>query len=55
MTDIALGIQLAFVVFYGPPLTFMIGAAVAGAVVEAFFSIISDYTQKVRIEGRNDD
>lgn len=55
MTDIAMGIQLAFVVFLGPPLTFMMGAAVAGAVVEAFINILSEYTQKVRIEGRNDE
>lgn len=53
MSDIAIGIQLAFVMFFGPPLTFMIAIAVAGSIIEAFLGIINDYTQKVRIESRD--
>lgn len=55
MDNIAYGIQLAFVTFFGPPLAWMMAFALVGTVGELFISMFYDDVQKVRMVSRDDE
>jgi hypothetical protein len=55
MSEIALGIQLAFVTFFGPPLSWMMAFAVVGTIAEVFIGMFRDDVQRVKIVGRDDE
>ena len=54
MNEIAATLQIALVVFYGPPLALFFGAAIVGAIVEMFTLFLTDDVRRVRIVGRDD-
>lgn len=55
MDNIAYGLQLAFVMFFGPPLVWMMALAIVGTIGEIFVSMFYDDVQKVRMVSRDDD
>jgi hypothetical protein len=55
MDDIAIGLQLAFVVFFGPVLAWLMALVVVGTIAEVFIGIFRDDVQRVKIVGREDE
>ena len=55
MSEIALGIQLAFVTFFGPPLSWLMAMAVVGTIGEIFVGMFRDDVRRVKIVGRDDE